>query len=221
MLFDLRGRGRRRTVQIIYILLAFLMGGGLVFFGIGGTSGGILDALKQNSGKTSASSIFTKRVKAAQRRVRLHPNDAAAWAALTRLRYQDAVATGYDQNANGFTQDGIRKLRAVGTGWNRYLQLDPKKPDANLATQMVQVFSPGGLNQPANVVSAMEIVVAARPPSAGLYSQLAIYAYQAGQTRKGDLAAEKAVALAPKDQRSALRAQLKAAKAQGSSTQTG
>ena len=30
MLFDLRGRGRRRTVKIVYITLAFLMVGGLV-----------------------------------------------------------------------------------------------------------------------------------------------------------------------------------------------
>ena len=36
MLFDLRGRGRRRTVQVIYLTLALLLGGGLVLFGIGG-----------------------------------------------------------------------------------------------------------------------------------------------------------------------------------------
>ena len=35
MLFDLRGTGRRRTVKIVYVTLAILMGGGLVLFGIG------------------------------------------------------------------------------------------------------------------------------------------------------------------------------------------
>ena len=46
MLFDLRGRGRRRTVQAIYLSLAILMGGGLVLFGIGSDqSGGIVDAV--------------------------------------------------------------------------------------------------------------------------------------------------------------------------------
>ena len=46
MLFDLRGRGRRNTIKVIYIMLAFLMGGGLVLFGIGGnTSGGLVDAI--------------------------------------------------------------------------------------------------------------------------------------------------------------------------------
>jgi hypothetical protein len=221
MLFDLRGRGRRRTVQLIYVLLAFLMGGGLVFFGIGGTSGGILDALKQNSGKTSASSIFAKRVKAAERGVRLHPKDPAAWATLTRVRYQKASIEGYDQNAAAFTAAGKKELRSVAAAWDKYLSLNPKKPDSNLAAQMVQVFGANALNEPAKVVTAMEYVIAGRPPSTGLYSQLAIFAYQAGQTRKGDLAAEKAVSLAPKDQRASIRAQLKAAKSQGAATQTG
>ncbi len=40
MLFDLRGRGRRRTVRVIYTGLALLMGVGLVGFGIGGGFGG-------------------------------------------------------------------------------------------------------------------------------------------------------------------------------------
>jgi hypothetical protein len=221
MLFDLRGRGRRRTVQIIYLMLAFLMGGGLVFFGIGGTSGGILDALKQDAGKTDASGIFQKRVKAAERRARLHPSDPAAWASLTRLRFQEAGAVGYEENANAFNAEGIKKLRGVAAAWDRYLKLDPEKPDANLATQMVQAFGPGGLNQQAKVVTAMEIVVAGRPPSTGLYSQLAIAAYQAGQTRKGDLAADKAVSLAPKAQRAEIRAQLKLAKTQSAGTQSG
>ena len=40
MLFDLRGRGRRRMVRLIYTGLALLMGVGLVGFGIGGGFGG-------------------------------------------------------------------------------------------------------------------------------------------------------------------------------------
>src|SRR5919202_798507 len=53
MLFDLRGRGRRNTVKAVYITLAFLMGGGLVLFGIGGggaISGGLVDAITGSHG---------------------------------------------------------------------------------------------------------------------------------------------------------------------------
>jgi len=49
VLFDLKGR-RRRVVQATYLLLAILMGGGLVLFGIGGdVSGGLFDAFKDQS----------------------------------------------------------------------------------------------------------------------------------------------------------------------------
>jgi hypothetical protein len=54
MLFDLRGSGRRTTVKVVYVTLAILMGGGLVFFGIGGdVNGGLFDAI---SGSSSGSS---------------------------------------------------------------------------------------------------------------------------------------------------------------------
>src|SRR6185312_3943702 len=69
MLFDLRGRGRRRTVQVIYLSLAVLMGGGLVLFGIGGaTSGGLIDAIQGNSSTTSGTDAFQKRVDTLEKR---------------------------------------------------------------------------------------------------------------------------------------------------------
>ena len=49
--------------------------------------------------------------------------------------------------------------------------------------------------------------------SAGTYAQLALLAYQAGQTRKGDLARDKALELTPKDMREKLKGQLDAASA--------
>src|SRR4051794_3039567 len=55
MLFDLRGR-RRRLIQAIYLMLAVLIGGGLVLFGIGGNvGGGLVDAISGNSGNSSGS----------------------------------------------------------------------------------------------------------------------------------------------------------------------
>ena len=46
MLFDLRGRGRHRTVQIVYTTLAVLMAAGLILFGVGsGLAGGLIDAI--------------------------------------------------------------------------------------------------------------------------------------------------------------------------------
>src|SRR3954447_23932473 len=224
MLFDLRARGRRRAIKVVYLFLALLMGGGLVFFGIGGsTNGGLFDAFKSNGGGSgNVDSRLTKQVDRYRRQVRLTPQDAKAWAALTRAQYQVAgIGENYDQNAGTFTAKGRQALVGVEHSWDRYLALNPAKPDPDLASLMVQAFSPTGLSRPPKAVAAQEIVVDARPPSAGLYSTLAVLAYSAGQTRKGDLAADKAVSLAPKDQRSLLKEQLQQAKTAGSGGSTG
>jgi hypothetical protein len=223
MLFDLRARGRRRAIKVIYLFLAVLMGGGLVFFGIGGnTSGGLFDAFKSNGGGGNVDDRLTKQVQRYEKQVQTQPRDARAWAALTRAQYQVAgLGANYDQNAGTFTTKGKQALVKVERSWDRYMALDPPKPDADLAALMVQAFSPTGLSRPPKAVAAQEIVVDARPPSAGLYSTLAVLAYQAGQTRKGDLAAGKAVALAPKDQRSVLKEQLQQQKTAGNGAAAG
>src|SRR5688500_12103366 len=219
MLFDLRARGRRRTVQAIYLTLAVLMGGGLLLFGIGGeVSGGLLDGLGltgNNSGQTSAEEQLADQEEAALRRVRKNPADAAAWATVTRLRYQQAgQGDNYDQETGQFTTEGKRELAQAAQAWSRYLALKPKKPDANVAALMIQAFSPLGLNRPNDGVQAAEIVAEERPSSQTFY-QLALFAYAAGQTRKGDLAGKRAIELAPEDQRAAVKAQIDAAKKQG------
>src|SRR3954447_19960437 len=151
MLFALRARGRRRTIKVIYMFLALLMGGGLVFFGIGGaTSGGLLDALKSNNGSSSGSSGVEKIVARAQRGVTVNPQNPRAWAALTRAQYQDAaIGDGYDQNSGPFAPKGKQKLVRAEHSWHRYLALDPRKPDPDLAPWMVQAFGPAGLTRPA------------------------------------------------------------------------
>src|SRR5207245_936966 len=57
MLFDLKGK-RRRTVQVTYVGLAFLMAAGLIGAGIGcGTSGGIFDLFGDGRGDSTASTV--------------------------------------------------------------------------------------------------------------------------------------------------------------------
>jgi tetratricopeptide (TPR) repeat protein len=209
MLFDLRGRGRRRTVQVIYVTLAILMGGGLVLFGIGGaTSGGLVDAFTGGGGG-GGDDTYEKAVEKAQERVQTSPNDAAAWAALARAQAQIAgTGDNYDQNT-GYTKDAQDDLRAADRAWQKYLSLKPAKVDGNVASVMVQIYvQPGGLNSAEKAVAAQEYVIDSQPESYGLYAQLAQYAYAAGQTRKGDLAAKKAVELAPEDQKNTLKQSL-------------
>jgi hypothetical protein len=217
MLFDLRGRGRRRAVQGIYLTLAVLMGGGLVFFGIGGnTSGGLFDAIGGSNSTQSTSDTFSKRVQNLEKQTKAQPTNEVAWANLARARFQQA-GTGnfYDQNNNTFTDKGLKELQRASAAWTRYLALKPAKPDDRTASLMVQAYGPSGLNQLDKAVAAQEVVVDARPASSGLFANLAALAYAAGQTRKGDLAADKAVSLADKDRRDQVRGQLDSIKEQG------
>ena len=211
MLFDLRGAGRRRTVKVVYITLAFLMGGGLVLFGIGGdVSGGLVDAITERGGGDDGSDRFRKQATAALKRTEANPQDAAAWAALARARFQLAgVGENFDPEKGTFTKTGTAQLTAAGDAWTRYLALEPKQPDDRVASLMVQAF--GALNQPAKAAEAQEVITGARP-TAQTFSQLATFAYQAGQTRKGDLAKDKALELTDPDMREALKGQLEQAK---------
>jgi len=218
MLFDLRGAGRRRTVKVIYILLAFLMGGGLVLFGIGGSvSGGLIDAITERSGGgDNGTDRFRKDEKAAIVKTQAHPQDAAAWAALARARFQVAgQGENFDPAKGTFTNAGTAKLQAAGQAWDRYLALNPRKPDDRVASLMVQAY--GALNKPDKAAQAQEVITQARP-TASTFTQLAIFAYQAGQTRKGDLAKNKALELTDPDMRQALKGQLEQAKQSATSS---
>jgi len=214
MLFDLQSRNRRAFVKVIYLGLAILMGGGLLLFGIGtGTGGGgFLDIFTGNGSSTSAQ--ISSAEKRANREVRLHPQNPRAWADLARARYQTAgLGDNYDPTRQAFTTDGRAKLRTAATAWQRYLTLEQDHPDPTLARLMVNVYDETGLGDPAQAANAMEIVTEAQP-SASAYGALAQYAYLAGQERKGDLAAARAVQLAPSAQQRLVRTQLAAIKSQ-------
>jgi hypothetical protein len=221
MLFDLRGSGRRTTIKVVYLTLALLMGGGLVLFGIGGdVSGGLVDALTQNEGGLSSSdSRFRDRAEQAQREAQANPQDPAAWADLARARYQYASAGDFfDQSTGTFTSEGKAQLQAASAAWEKHLDLAKDEPDDRVATLMVQAYSTAGLNQPEKAVAAQEIITEVRPKDS-TFATLAVLAYQAGQTRKGDLATKEALRLADKDDRNTLKSELEQAKQQALTTQ--
>ncbi len=214
MLFDLQSRGRRTAVKIIYLFLAVLMGGGLLLFGIGtGTgAGGFFDIFSNKS--TSTTAQVSSAEKSAAQLVRLHPTDPSAWYKLTYAQYQSAPYDNTLDNNNGaFTTAGRKKLLAASRSWQRYLTLDPQHPNPTLARLMAGAYAQNALNQPANAATAMEIVTQ-QDPSSSTYGALAEFAYLANQMRKGDLAAAKAVSLAPSAQQTSVRTQLETVRRQ-------
>ncbi|MSV45410.1 MAG: hypothetical protein F2811_01500 [Actinobacteria bacterium] len=219
MLFDLRGKGRRRTVKIVYGGLALLIGLGLVAFGIGGaTSGGLVDAIG-GSGSGSNTSVYSDQAKALSKKVAADPKDEASWAALTKAQIQQASIIGYDQNTQSFNAAGKAALAKGAASWESYLALNPKKPDDRVASLMINAYGPGGLNQPAKSAGALKVVIESRGPSAALYSQLAVLTYLAGEKRESEIAEQRALELTPANKRKLVAAQLATQRTQIDSAQ--
>ena len=213
MLFDLRGR-RRRAVQVTYASLAILMGLGLIGFGIGSdAAGGLADIFTGDDGAdvSDANKETQKRIDSANDKLKANPKDQAALIQLVRGHY--TIAAGEASSEDGtFSDKGKDELKKASDAWKRYLALKPEKVDPDVAVLMMQAYSPAALNLPAEGATAAEIVAEQRgDPSS--YVQLVQFASLAGQKRKADLAAEKALEVAAPEERKAVKDAIEQAKA--------
>jgi hypothetical protein len=216
VLFDLRGK-RRRAVQVTYASLAALMAIGLVGAGIGSdVSGGVFDIFtgEDSADVSDANKATQERIDRANDRLKVNPRDRAALLELVRGHYQIA-ASDTDRETSQFGDDGKKELEKASAAWKRFLATKPERIDDSLATLMMTAYSELGLNQPENATEAAELVAEQRnDPQA--YVQLVQFATAAGQTRKADLAAEKALELATsKEEREAVKSAIEQAKAAG------
>jgi tetratricopeptide (TPR) repeat protein len=211
MLFDLKGK-RKRLVQVVYLGLAILFGAGLVLFGVGGASGGLIDAFKGGGGG-GGTSAFSDQVERAERTAVRRPRDPEAWLDVVRAQFNLAASTeGSDAETGQLTDRGQQAIIEAAQGWERYLRLKPKKVDASAAGFAALAY--GALQDYDKAVETQELSVKARPSANG-YFQLADFAFRAGQVKTGDRAGEEAVRRTPRDQRNTVRALIKDTKKQG------
>ena len=218
MLFDLRGRGRRNTIKVIYITLAFLMGGGLVLFGIGGNTsgGGLLDAFTDgNAGGDIGADRYEKQIREARAQLATNPENEQAWATLIRAQI-NLASTGddkFDSTTGEYTAAGQADLREAVASWNRYQAIEPKDKDeqASLASRMTKTFA--ALGNQKETVRMFEIVAIERD-SSGAWARYAFAAYEAGNIRVGDFASKEAIKREEPDQRNQLRGELESYKQQ-------
>jgi hypothetical protein len=198
MLFDLRARGRRRTVQVVYAGLALLFLVGFVGFGVGVGGGG---------GSSPIEAIFGN--KEGSNGAGFGAQVSAAWTALAEAQFHESGAgENFEEASQKFTSKGKALLVKVANAWSRYIALNPSKLNQTVALEMLTVYGKEGLNQPAAAVEVLQLLVAAKPESAAFYGQLASFAYQAKNTREGDLAAKKTISLTPAKERKNVEAQL-------------
>ncbi|MEA2458170.1 MAG: hypothetical protein QOC95_1142 [Thermoleophilaceae bacterium] len=233
MLFDLKGK-RRRAVQGTYLMLAILMGAGLVLFGIGSSvTGGLSDLFSGGNGSNKGDQVIQKRIDTAQKQLQVNPKNQVALGAVIRGHYQLATASA-DPNTGAFGKDATTDLQAAAGAWQRYLATNPAKPNVGLARVMVQAYSglaqsvasdqnPAGTTGPtaaqkywAGAASAAELI-AGQQPNPTNYVALVQYATLANQPSKADLAGKKAIQIAPKSQLKTVQQEVKSAKAVGQS----
>ena len=211
MLFDLRGR-RRRTVQATYLTLAILMGGGLVFFGIGSdVSGGLADIFgERGGGGDDGNEVIQKRIDRNEKRLEQNPRNEALLGELVRDYYGLATAQ-TPSGSTGFPKDARDELADAAAAWQRYARA-VKEPDPAVANYALQIYDVTALNKPAEAQKAATILAEAEnEPTA--YIRLVQYAALAKDTRTADLAGKKAIDLASGADRKAVKAQVEQAKA--------
>ena len=214
MLFDIHSRGRRRTVQAVYLGLAILIGGGLVLFGVGTGSGvgGLLDAFS-NNGSNSNKPVISQAEKSAVRQTQVQPNNPAAWAALVQARYE-AAGQYANQSTGSYSSAGVSELKGATQAWQRYLQLT-KTPDWTTAQLVARAYA--ALHDYKSETAAWQIVTEANPNVATYYENLALSAWAAKQTELGDLAQAKVLSLTPKAQQTQMKQTLQQLKTQAAS----
>jgi hypothetical protein len=212
MLFDLTGK-RRRLIQVVYATLAILMGGSLVLFGIGSDApGGILDALGLSDGSTSGGAPqYEDDIEDAEERLEANPNDERALADLALARYRSGsiqLETNEETGLPQVTSDAREDFVLAQDAWARYLKQKPKRPDAEVATNIAQLsdilFREAlAQNDAREALSEAETAaeayrVAADASGRGTdFGGLATYLYISGEDAAAKRAADRAVELAP------------------------
>jgi hypothetical protein len=213
MLFDLRSPGRRRVIKTVYLFLALLIGVGLIGFGVGtgGNFGGLFSAAANGGGGSGTGNVTAQRaLKKAEKAAKASPNSASAWANAGQKAFEVATLPNNYDSSVGFTQNGHVALDKLKVAWTNYLRLLPNQPNLTFAEDVASAFSPApaGVGDYPTAESAQEVVVQLQPNSYVQYEYLAYYAYYAKDIHNGDLAAAKAVALAPKNQRKSVKSTL-------------
>jgi hypothetical protein len=214
MLFDIRGR-RKRVVQVVYALLAFIMVASL-FFVVGPVNFG---SLFNNSAGGDASNIYLDQAERVERKLAKDPRNEDLLASDVRARSNAASSATQTDPSTGQTQlteDGLSNYAKAADAWLRYIKLKPSEPNPTLASQAAQALfytaaTSSAADFPDNIKGAAEAqaIYADAKPSLNSYLTLAQYSFFAGDFAAGDAAGRKAAQAAPASQRAAVNQALK------------
>ena len=200
MIFDLKSGKRRKVVQVVFGMLAFIFFISFVGFGVGsgGGIGGIFDAVGLGGGSSGGSDPqFDQQISDAQDAIAANPKSATGYADLIGAYYASATSSGVttDQQTGqiSISDDARSDLQKGAQAWDDYVATKPDQKSVQAAAAAVQVFQL--LNEASGAAEAQR-VIADEQGTAAAYGQLAFYLYADLQIKEADAAAKKAVAAA-------------------------
>jgi hypothetical protein len=242
MLFDLRSPGRRNLIRVVYAGLAVLMGGGLIFFGIGGSGTGLFSDAGGGGGGGDGNP-FEDQIDDAEARLQQNPQDTAALAELVQLHYQtgsNQIEVDEESGTQSLTEDGEQALQQSADAWDRYLKLTQKSGGqpatgvSSLAVQTFSVLADTSFSQALSATSGTDAldsandavtswadaaeaqrILADAQPAGQAYANLAFFLYRAGDIAGGDQAAARASQVASGSEKASIEQQLKQTKTEG------
>ncbi len=198
MIFDLKSGSRRRVVQVVFGLLAFIFFISFVGFGVGtgNGAGGLFDALGLGGDSNSSNPQFDQQISDAQDAIEANPNDGNAYADLIAAYYgsaQSGISRDSQTGQLSISSDAQSDLQRAGQAWDDYYKTKPQKPNVSAAVSAVQVFV---LLNDASGAAQAQTIVADEQQTFSAYAQLALYRYADGDIKGGDEAGKQAVAAA-------------------------
>ena len=202
MVFDIRGR-RKRVVQVVYAVLAFLMAASLLTV-VGPVSIG--DIFGGGGGSNPASSLDDQAAKI-EKRLKRDPENEDLLLSLVRIRYSAGnaqVAVDPSTGQQSVSPEAQAEYEKAAAAWASYLKTKPAEPNPNVAQQAATALytlaatSSTAAEADTNLDDAAkaEAIVAKARPSVGTLSTLAYYSYLALDFKQGDAAVEQAKAKA-------------------------
>lgn len=206
-------------IQGIYLVLAVVLVGGTVLFGVG--TG--LPGLFGNGNNTSTVDLEKQqadRIAQVERTLVANPKDQKALITLASLEYSQAMAK-LPENATETTPEVNTGLRQVAATWERYLDTDPKTVDTALANKMAGVFGPSALNQPNDWADVQGLLTQqavaeaekrGEDPPINVYLQLLAAQTAAERKRQAKITEQRITELTPPGQEQQVRDAIKAAK---------
>lgn len=219
MLFDVRAPGRKRLIQAIYLVLAIVLVGGTILFGVGTGLPGIFGGNNDNGGGIDIAKQQQEKLEKVEKQVAAKPRDQKLLAQLASLRYAAGVSK-IGENVVNLPPEARTEMQKAANAWQRYLDTNPDPIDPGLANKMVAVFAPDALKQPDNWANAQAIVTEAavadakargQKPAVNAYLQLLTAQAAAGRKRQAKITADAARSVVPKAQRKELEEAIKTA----------